>query len=572
LSVVPYSTHADEGWVIDSFFSEINVESTGVVNVQESIDVDFGGLSKHGIYRDIPYEYEGDIFSEIEVEGVMRDGVSEKFSESEHGGYLRLKIGDANRTISGKHEYVIRYGVKGVLRGFEGYDELYWNVTGNGWPVTIRNARAVVTLPMEGMLKARCFEGFSGSDEVCHSIVGQASGTFKADRDLREGEGLTVVVGFEKGMVPILVVNRPESFWEKLVSWPSVTTLFSVVGIGAATVFWLWYRFGRDFWFGTNLFGKSGEKGAVKPIGSRETTVVEFEPPEKLSPAEMGVVVDETANTSDVTAMIIDLATRGFIKIEEVPKKWIFGKNDYILKKTERSHAGLEGFERKILSELFKSGDEVSVSALKTTFYKALKEVKNDLYKSVVKKGFFPSSPDTVRIKYLIIGITVGVVGFAMAFFGIDSENVVLADLGIGIGTSSAILIFVSKFMPRKTAHGRNVYRRILGYRMFIERSEKYRQRYFEKENMFNEVLPYAIVFGLTKKFADAMKEIGLKPAEPSWYTGVNAFNAYNFADSMDGFSSSMSRAIAAAPKSSGFSGGGGYSGGGFGGGGGGSW
>jgi uncharacterized membrane protein len=214
----------------------------------------------------------------------------------------------------------------------------------------------------------------------------------------------------------------------------------------------------------------------------------------------------------------------------------------------------------------------VSASSLKTTFYKALKEIKSDLYKEVVEKGLFPSNPDKVRIKYLVVAIVIGSVGLWVGFSGIDRGNVFLADLGLGSIVSGVILAFVSRFMPRKTAYGRNVYRRILGYRMFIDKAEKYRQQYFEKQNMLNEVLPYAIVFGLTGKFADAMKDMGLKTTRPSWYTSAHAFNTINFVNSMDSFSSSMSSAIAAAPKSSGFSSGGGFSGGGFGGGGGGSW
>ena len=94
---------------------------------------------------------------------------------------------------------------------------------------------------------------------------------------------------------------------------------------------------------------------------------------------------------------------------------------------------------------------------------------------------------------------------------------------------------------------------------------------FFEKKNMFNEVLPYTIIFGLTGKFAKALKDMGLKPANPSWYHGTQAFNALYFSSSVNNFSNSLSTAISSAPKSSGFSGGG-SSGGGFGGGGGGSW
>ena len=126
--------------------------------------------------------------------------------------------------------------------------------------------------------------------------------------------------------------------------------------------------------------------------------------------------------------------------------------------------------------------------------------------------------------------------------------------------------------MSKRTAHGRELYRRTKGFQLFISQAEKYRQRFFEKENMFNEILPYAIVFGLTTKFAKAMEKIALHPQTSSWYIGSRSFNIAVFSSSINSFSNSLSSAIAATPKGSGFSRGGGFSGGGFGGGGGGSW
>ena len=45
----------------------------------------------------------------------------------------------------------------------------------------------------------------------------------------------------------------------------------------------------------------------------------------------MGLLVDERADTLDVTATIIDLAVRGYLSIEEVPKTGWFGRRDWRL-------------------------------------------------------------------------------------------------------------------------------------------------------------------------------------------------------------------------------------------------
>jgi uncharacterized membrane protein len=141
----------------------------------------------------------------------------------------------------------------------------------------------------------------------------------------------------------------------------------------------------------------------------------------------------------------------------------------------------------------------------------------------------------------------------------------------LGLLICGIIFIFISFFMPRKTALGRETYRKARGYKLFVSGTEKYRQPFFEKENIFMEVLPYAMVFGVTNKLANAMKEMGIQQPQPSWYVGTTAFNISRFTSDVNNFSNSFSSVIASSPSGSG-SGGGGVSGGGFGGGGGGSW
>src|SRR6266404_4562456 len=129
-------------------------------------------------------------------------------------------------------------------------------------------------------------------------------------------------------MVQLLVGKPPKSFWGKLIQWPTNAPLILVVLAGIGTHGILWYKYGRDYWFAGNLFGIKDQKGTTKPIGAHETISVEFTPPENLRPAEIGVLMDERADTLDVTSSIIDLATRGYLTITEVSKIWLFGKVD----------------------------------------------------------------------------------------------------------------------------------------------------------------------------------------------------------------------------------------------------
>lgn len=577
--ISPHLAFADGGWVIENFHSDIAIQDSGKVRVVETISADFRNEQKHGIYRDIPYEYESDgkkTYTEVTIESVVQNNEDAKYSVSETNGYKELKIGDANKLLTGRNVYTITYTVTGVLRGFGDHDELYWNVTGDKWDVFIHKADAIVTLPKEAITQITCFEGVSGSQAPCASkLASPQLATFSTSGMLGSSEGLTVAVAYKKGAIPLLTAKPPKTFFEKLISWESLMTILTVFLIGFVTLAALWYRKGRDFWFAGNLFGTKAEKGKAKPIGAHETVSVEFVPPENLRPAEMGVLMDERADTLDVVATIIDLASRGYLTITEVPKKWLFGKVDYLLTKTtpktRRKSTPLLAYEQLLLDKLFFGRTQIKTSSLKQTFYKDLEEVKQALYDNVITKGFFSENPEKVRGKYKAAGFILLFIIFFVITYSTSLLSIFWDDLLIGAGLIGVLLLLQSRFMPRKTAYGREMLRRSKGYYLFVNQAEKYRQRFFEKKNMFNEIMPYAIMFGLTKKFAQQMHEMGIEPSQTGWYVSPHPFNAGVFASNMTSFSSSMSSAIASAPSSSGgFSGG--SSGGGFGGGGGGSW
>lgn len=575
----PITTFAQENWVINTYSSDIRIQSTGELYVTENITVDFYSLEKHGIFRFIPYVYEDPqsgekTYTEVEIEEVLQDSEVAESDVYREDYNVVIKIGDPNKTISGKHSYTITYRVKGVLRGFEDYDELYWNVIGPYWEVPIEKAEAKVTLAQDGITKADCFVGSLGSTFHCSSQIDTPTrAVFQTERQLNPYEAFTVVVGYEKGIVPLLKVERPKTFIERFFEWPSLLTFAFVFLLGIVSAFFVWFRFGRDFWTKNPLTRNIHEKGSVKPIGGHETIVVEYTPPEKLPPAVLGVLVDEKAHTHDVTATIIDLATRGYLSITEVPKKWMFGSVDYQLKLEKDTFKNLFSYEKLLLTELFDDGDTVTVSSLKKSFYTSLKKVKDELYTEVAKRNLFLSNPDSIRTKYFLIAFFILFAGVGLFIFSITLDNIFLADIALGGAFCGLCFVIISSFMPRRSAYGRDLYRRVRGYELFIGNVEKHRQKFFESKNMFNEVLPYAIVFGLTKKFARAMDEMGVKPSQTTtgWYHGVTPLNTALLASHINDFSNSVGTAIASTPSSSsGFSGG--SSGGGFGGGGGGSW
>lgn len=569
--IFPPVIKADEDWVINNFNSQISVLANGKVYVTETIDADFGTLQKHGILRDIPIVYytSGEpIYSEVSISSVNSSAASTKYQVYKNGDFIEIKIGDPNRLISGRVQYQITYQVTGALKAFSDHDELYWDVTGTNWPVRIKKASATVTLTQGSIWDLTCYEGVFGSKESCiKNKTNSTSAYFKTARQLAPKEDFTVVVGFPKNTFPILTVNAPRksSTYSYNYSSSSIPELnlwvfIPLISIGLFIILKLW-------------------KGGQDERLVNETIMVEYRAPNGLKPAEMGTLMDERADTLDVTATIIHLASRGFLTIEEKEKKWIFGSTDYIFKKITRDEIDLLEYEKLLLSKIFDKENIIKLSELKLSFYKDLALVKKEIYKDVLDKKFFFSDPEKIRGFYIGFGILLTVAGGLLgSFIGFSDNTGIFLAIGLSSLLLGIVLIVISFSMPKRTFVGRSLYLKCLGYKLFLDKVETYKQRFMEDKNLFNEVLPYTTIFGITEKFAKAFKDLGITQPEPEWYISSRPFNLYYFGASMNSLSSSLNSAIAQAPSRGNFSsggsgfGGGGFSGGGFGGGGGGSW
>jgi uncharacterized protein (TIGR04222 family) len=319
--------------------------------------------------------------------------------------------------------------------------------------------------------------------------------------------------------------------------------------------------------------GNAGGPEQAVPLFESGEAPVEFAPPEDLRPGQIGTLIDERANTLDVTATIVDLATRHYLVIEEIEKRGWFGKPDWKLIRQPAPGDELLTYERMLLDRLFASGDQVNLSELKNTFASKLKEVEESLYSDAVRRKWFLRRPDRIRAAWVGVGLAALVVAGGIAFVLVRWTHAALLSIPLLIGAIA--LVAVARWMPRRTARGTALARRIAGFRRVIETAETHMSRWAEQENVFTRYLPYAVVFGLTEKWAEAFVGLASAPAtDTSWYISSRPFVYSSFADRMDGFAVTTSGIIASTPAGSGGSGfgGGGFSGGGGGGGGGGSW
>ena len=595
---------------------DIRVEPSGDLLVVERISYDFDGTEHHGIFRDVPYLFRYDDRYDriyrlhvLSVEG--SPGTPDQYDTSKKGSELEIKIGDPDRTITGLHTYTINYRVEGALNGFTDHDELYWNAIGTDWAAPIDHAEARVRTP-GGVQQVACFSGPQGSTLPCQTSGSQGNTATFAQDGMNPYDGLTVVVAFPTGAVPTPhpILKERWSFGRAFSASPVTLGasggLLAILLAGLGYLLWANGRDRRAIGSPVDIsYGTSQEGERAVPLFEHGTNPVEYAPPDGILPGQVGTLIDEVANPLDVTATIVDLAVRGYLRIEEIPKRRFFGKPDWRLVKLKEADDGLIRYEKLLLDGLFEDADEtdedeaeeteeestpprpdlpvmasprepglaeVKLSALKSRFALRLRKVQNALYDDAVKRRWFAGRPDKVRARWHVIGVALLIGGIGLTVLAAAKTHLGLIPIPVAI--AGLALTWAAHWMPRRTPKGTGLIRRVLGFRTYIETAEAREARFQEKENIFSKYLPYAIVFGCTEKWARAFTGLDQQvPSTAGWYVGAQAFSISSFTSSIGHFSSVAAGTItsAAATGSSGFSGGG-FSGGGGGGGGGGSW
>jgi uncharacterized membrane protein YgcG len=576
---------------IGNYDVQITIQPNGEISVVETIDYDFDGEEHHGITRDIPtrlrYDDTYDRLMPIRIDSVTGSpGTPVQYEVSDAGdGKTEIRIGDPDQLITGAHTYRIAYTVQGALNAFENHDELYWNAIGDEWALVIDHVTVEVSAPGK-ILGVACFQGPLGSSLECdRATASGATARFTQSR-LFPFEALTVVVGVEKGAVtvPPPILDERWSPTKAFALTPATgATAGGIVVLGIAGFAFLAWTRGRDRrYVGSQVdqvMGNPHGGSEAVPIGDADAEApVEFAPPAGIRPGQVGTLIDERANTLDVSATIVDLAVRGFLVIHEIPKEGIFGKPDWRLVRLQADDSVLLPYERMLLEGLFRDGDETTLSSLRTTFAERLSRVEDSLYVDAQHQGWFAARPDKVRTRWRLIGLGLTVLAVALTIGLAATSHLGL--IGVGAILVGLVFLFGAGRMPARTAKGTAMLRRIRGFRRVIATADRYMAKWAEQENLFPTMLPFAVVFGLTDKWAKTFAALAADPATASstpwmgWYVPITAGSFDGFAEAIDGFTVATSGTMSSTPAGSGSSGfgGGGFSGGGGGGGGGGSW
>ena len=539
---------------ISEFNSEIVINEDASIDIVEEVHYHLPE-GRHGIYWTLPVDYL--------VSGFMRKTgfdlndlyyypasdsslVKTSYTKTVSSGWVELKIGEADTTISGEYVYFIDYTLRDVgVSYFDDHDEIYLNIIGPGWQVPILKSTATITTPVSDTDRI-CYTGIEGEVASDCTITDSDDGVvISTDTILEPYSAFTMALAFPVGTIE----NHESSIW--------LGYLIANLGILLPIPVIIF------------LVKKLKKKWQNKKI----TIIPHYDAPKGLDPMLAGYVYMKKYNSKHLTALIIWMAVQGYISIEREEEKTY-------LNKEKKSIVGEKEYIVKLFESMFSKEDRVMVSNMPTSFVNRITSIVSLVNTQTRSEGYIDKERVNKKGVLSILGIIL--VGFSL--FVLLPILTIYAAVGTGWGLiiSGVAMVIVSSKIDIRSIEGNKLYYQLLGLKMYINTAEKHRIEFHNDpkkfRGVFETLLPYAIIFGLEQKWAEEFKDL-YKDTQPDWYRGdFNTFTPYLISRSISslnsGIRTSSTKAYGSSSgyRSSGWSSGGsGFSGGSSGGGGGGS-
>lgn len=502
------------------FDVDISVNKDGTFDVVETQEIEFtsGTFSKG--FRSIETKLLDDI-TDIRVadetrEYVLSDsGEPGTFTVSEEGSRVVVRwyyepTADTARTFD------VGYKVHGGLRYYDEGDQVWWKAVyaDRSFPVN----SSVVTVHVPAPAEIQNMDAYFTPAEM--ELLDPQTSRFTASERIPPGQVFEIRVQFTPG-----VVAGAPSAWQAAEdaraaeleakaaydqNWRPVVDLFVgaisllMLVLAPLGLYLLWYTRGRDV---------------------RTDFAAEYlpEPPSNLTPGMAGTLLDERADMEDILATLVDLGRRGYILMEELEpeSKGVFGTTETDFKYTllKEPDDELHAYEKLLLTSLFKKEQERKLSDLKTKFYQYLPKIRSSLYKEMVDEEYFTANPESTRSRWSGLGVVLLLVSIAfgcVASSALSAYTSFYICLPAGAALFAFGLIFLGRFMPRKTAKGAEEAARWQAFRTYLEDIDNYSDLERATE-LFDRYLPYAIAFGLEKSYIKKWSKVDTTPIPP-WY------------------------------------------------------
>lgn len=595
-----FPAHADTRHYSYKYINaEIHINSDSTIDVDEYQRFEFVG-NYHNAFRQIPLD-KLDGITDIQ----LYDGnTPHPFSSYIKSGqqYIEWHY-DLTDTV---HEWQLHYKVHGAIQFGKQQDRLYWDIF-SGYDVPIEASSVTIVLPGSFTASDIAFASYRSAKAPIRQSYNQVDAFNFSGEHFAPQEAFTIDVGWPTGVV------AKSAYWKDFVRFH----VGQVVVVGVALLCLL---IGFLFWLIKEKFPKG--RGAI---------VAQYDPPQDLPPAIAEVIAKEKITSKGLAATVINLAVRGYVTIEEDVRKlkffdvvhisgtavirslyivlmvflvasflffsklfWIgllgiFGimlisrirRQDYMIRKAKefRDDPSVRPYEAAYLRMLFSSGDTFSTRTMRKSspekkkyLYNRIQDIKDLIYQQTQKDTSAFEVAPTYANQYVTPAVTI----IAILMLLTVSVGVFQPTPQIAIIMSAASIFGLWMFIryeARLNKEGRILKEDWRGFKLYLETAEKYRVQDLKPE-YFVKYLPYAMIFGIEKKWAQAFGNIGMEA--PRWYVGHARYYAGTHGTSFSGsfspmsFSTSFTSSFASTFGSSGAGGGGGVGGGGAGGGGGG--
>ena len=512
--------------------SDIRVAADSALTVAETIVVQAEGRQiRHGIYRDFPTIYADRLGRRVrvgfDVVSVRLDGRPAPWVAQPLANGVHLRIGDPHALVAhGMHEYALTYRVTREIGFFADHDELYWNVNGNGWLFPIERVSADVSLPSPvaaDRLTAEAYTGPFGARGRDYRAELRAGGArFESTRAFAPGEGLTIVLGFPKGVVAAPGASRRAAWWLS-------DNRAAVVGLAGALLlfaflYWRWRRVGRD--------PRAGPK------------FPRYEPPPDLGPAGVRFVDRMEYDDRCMAAALLGLGQRGYLRISKSGEQ-------YSVERTGKDVPWLPA-ERRFATMLLGVGGPVTLERKYDPAVQAAREaLRVDLELEYGKK-LFSRNRGSLSLGVAIAVLTAG------AAIALDAQVEVLFAIAAVMVAQLALFAYL---LPAYSVAGRRVQDHIEGLRYYLgvaEKDDLARLKAPEQTPQeFARFLPYAFALGVEKTWADrfaaALGAAAVSAAVAEYYVSDRAGGDMgSFAGSLGALGGTVSAASSPPGSSSG--------------------
>ncbi|GAA0394314.1 hypothetical protein Acor_66220 [Acrocarpospora corrugata] len=504
LLVVASPARADQGTLT------LELRKDGVLHVKEDVVLKGGPVTRTPLLRTRHDDASDRVYRIANVKGATFDG--------------------AELTVAASGS--VEYDVIGAVAPLAGGEELRWFVA--------EGPQDLVTVKVTGpgqIQNLACFAGEPGASLGCTAAAMDETGQNAEfeQQGLAAGQVLTIVVGYPAGTTgasPTLEhrFSLSAAFTVNAITGGSLALLLVLLLGGLWLVYW---TRGRD----ARVIGaESGARGAFQDG--------RFAPPDGVRPGQIGTLIDEQADVIDVTATIVDLAVRGYMRIDEQPRE-TYDAPDWLLVKLPKAPvASLLPYERALYDSVFDLRDEILLSQLHGGFTTGLGRVRDALYRDVVKQGWFIRRPDSVRSRWTVLGVAVTVLGLAgtVALAMFSTYGLV----GLAVIIAGAALTVGGQYMPAKTASGAAALAHTLGFREYLATGDIGDVPAGQRAELFSRYLPYAVIFDSVDRWARVVASIKGEGDNLYWYHGPAEWDLSKFADSMRTFTMTTSGAISA--------------------------